>query len=226
MLRKLRVPEHASLDAIGPAAVALADGAVGLHTGILYRPAGDGTPRVLHLAFHHQLRSEPPSDGWRWVVPDLDAYDLEYVAALCRLIADNPANRDVPYAFRFIDSGIAEDGSVLVGTSDRGLTCATFVLAIFRAVGVELLALDAWSTRPADVAAQERLLEYLEGRDRAQHEAVRSQVGCRRYRAEVVAAATAAPRPVAFAIAEALGGAGRAAVDAAARADAASEGPA
>ncbi len=92
----------------------------------------------------------------------------------------------------------------------RGLTCATFVLAMFASHGIPLLQLSEWPDREEDRAWQEYIVGVLRknGADEKHVNAVNEQVkrGCARYRPEEVAAAGAAPDlPVGFAYAEELG---------------------
>lgn len=182
------------------AAVALAEGAVVLHAGLFYRST-DGY-RVLHLADHLVVRDDG-ADAWHgcWARPTtVDELDLRAVSDQAAFVA--AARPTVPYGLRYIDTKFGADGMLLRGQTECGLTCATFVLALFRLARVELLELSTWATRPEDVDAQKALVAFLEGRGASNDhvEAVRSEVGCLRYRPEEVAAATAvAPHPAAFA---------------------------
>lgn len=147
---------HKNLDKfsdINLAAVALLANDIGYHLGVIYRNNGATTTKVIHLAWHHRLKDEPTTEVWAWVPSDIDTDRLADAAALCRLIARNPAKKKAPYGFEFGDSGIDAKGAVFIGGSSVGLTCATFVLALFRRIGIELLDVSTWKQRPDDETA-------------------------------------------------------------------------
>lgn len=189
------------------AAVAVSKGGIGLHAGIVYRAADDKV-HVLHLAWHHLLKDDVrlAASSWAAATPTIDAIDLEVLAGYCATVGQQGMR--VPYALGFDQAHLDDDLQLQLGT-DRGLTCATFVLMMFARAGIPLLARETWQTRPEDVAAQQALVAFLErtaGVDPAHVAAVRQQVGCMRYRTEEVAAASAeSVRPVAFTTAEPRG---------------------
>ena len=114
----------------GRSAVVLVKGNVGLHTGIFFR-ASDQICRVLHLAWHYQLRCDDATDGWAFVAPILDPVELQVLAGFCSLLrARRPR---LPYGLRFDASQFDDDGRFVPGPGDTGLTCATFVMAISQA---------------------------------------------------------------------------------------------
>ena len=198
------------------AAVCLGKGGVDLHGGVVYR--GEDGSRVLHLAWHADLRDEAlaaPRHGFVvWVIPTLDdEYDLRAVADTAAATAESKP--EVLYSLRYADSKFS-DAVLLLGESESGLTCATFVLALYRAAGIELLRLDTWEARERDRDAQKALVRGLErdaarGKVSPEHvKAVRAEEGCMRFRPEEVAAGTALdPRPVDFSVAAPAGDAVR-----------------
>ena len=101
-----------------------------------------------------------------------------------------------------------KEPSRLLGPSQFGLTCASFVLAVFPAAGLALADYATWpSDRPGDRQWQEKIIQSLEGRaDQTHLEHPHNEIGAVRYRPEEVAAATAlAPPAVQFERAEHLG---------------------
>jgi hypothetical protein len=115
----------------------------------------------------------------------------------------------IPYAFSSPDQSFdPATGDYLLGPSRFGLTCASFVLAVFQAAGLSLADYATWpADRPGDRQWQEKIVQLLEGRADQDHvEHVRREVGAVRYRPEEVAAAMAlAPPPATFQQAEELG---------------------
>lgn len=187
--------------ALPDAAVAIAPGAE--HIGVVYRRE-DGTLRWLHLAFHHRLRDDAalPADH-RWVLSPLDPERLTLVAAMCERVVAR-VGRNMPYGFRYDATRFAADGVLLLGDDEVGLTCATFVLALFRSVGVELLRVAEWTARPDDTARHAALVALLEAHceDKAHVRAVRKEAGCVRFRPAKVAGASSERPPCGFARAE------------------------
>ena len=182
----------------------------GFHVGVLQRTGGQPV-RVVHLAFHHRLREEAASDKWGWVEADVVDDKLRLVAAFARRVHRSHQNGKVPYALRLATTRLDRQGRLFLGTSERGLTCATFVILVFREMGVELIDPDTWEQRSdervaEDNAAQIALVEMLRRENPTHAAAVALEVGCLRFRPEEVAAASAnPPRPVKFGRAEGLG---------------------
>jgi len=176
---------------------------LGYHSGILY--IENGQARVLHLAFHHMLRDELASSPFRWTQISLDLDNKIVLAALVARIANkHPA---IPYAFN--SDGVCFDkatGDLLQCPAGRGLTCATFILAVFALFGHPILEGSTWEVRPEDVTWQQAILAMLEGRSDPEHcEAVNADRNAPRYRPdEVVGGATHDDWPVPFATALAL----------------------
>lgn len=169
-----------------------------LHCGLLYKSDDDET-RLLHLAFHHRLLDEKPNEKYRWADVGLDPFNRQVFAALASLIAEgSPA---VPYGFDA--SGVCFDpstGKLIPPPLGKGLTCATFILAVFKTYGYELVDEGTWKPRADDLTWQETILSMLKEKATQDHvDAVASDVGAMRFRpAEVVGAATCEVHPVAF----------------------------
>lgn len=162
------------------------------HTGIVHG-SRDKEILLLHLAWHHRLCNEPPGDEIAWIQLQLPALRLRSIAAF-------------PYAFRYEETSFAPDGQLRLGGTEHGLTCATFVLALLRATGVELLDVSTWPTRPDDTAWHAEVLALLQrhGASPDHIARVRSEVGCARFRPqEVAGACSGGAFPTSFASARA-----------------------
>lgn len=195
---------------------------VGAHVGFVYAANDDGARRVLHQAWHYDTRDQPLSEFLAdedtptprlWIEPSLGVDDQNDLRTMAALVASRIRDQQLPYALRRADAAIQRDGRVVLGSS-LGLTCATFVTALFDAVGVPLLDEETWSERNAariaeDNAAQGRIADWLSARHPAHARRVReAEVGCTRIRAEEVAVASGmAPHPVFFADAAVQGAA-------------------
>lgn len=173
------------------------------HAGMLHR-ATEGTAYLLHLAWDQDLRNAPPSNEYAWVQLDLPPARLLSIAAMCRRIAKLHASPrgGLPYAFRYRETAFSTDGRIPLGKSEHGLTCATFILAVLRSTGIDLLRLAEWPRREGDVERHRELLDMLrrDPRVAADHlAAVAAEESCVRYRPEeVVAAASSADLPLSF----------------------------
>lgn len=162
-----------------------------LHSGILYRIEGEG-PRMLHLAFHYDLRDEEARLPYRWAQLGLDDVNRLVLSEIVSRVA-----RQRPgIAYGFDASGVcidAKSGDVIPAPPGKGLTCATFISAILAAHGYSLIDLESWPLRADDEQFQQEIIDFL-----VQHQAdpehiaaVRGSVGSKRLRPdEAVGAGT------------------------------------
>lgn len=119
---------------------------------------------------------------------------------MCRRVWMRHKQRGLRYGFRYDRSRFESTGELRLGSDEVGLTCATFLLAVFRSVGVELLRLDEWPERAEDEKRWTALLAMLEsqGVDAAHLKALRGQTNARRYRPDEVAAGSSVTPPCGF----------------------------
>jgi hypothetical protein len=125
-----------------------------------------------------------------WVEPAIPKRAITGMVAVCRLAASRRATDELPYSFRFKDSKIDPDrGEFIFGAGETGLTCATFVLAMFAGYGISLLKTDTWASRDDDSAWQKEIVSLMErlAAPAADIENARQDIGCVRYRPEEVA---------------------------------------
>ena len=183
------------------------------HLAIVYvnHEFGGRRPRWLHLAWHHEVSEEDLGDNYAWGEPALHP-DLGFVLSqICRRIAaryvDDPEG--IRYALRYVGGEFDEETGEYVCGDGVGLTCATFVMAVFASTGVKLLNREEWTLRPEDAVWQARIVEALKrhGAADAHVQVVKSEVGnCPRFRPEEVAVAGVASKlPLGFKEAEARG---------------------
>lgn len=184
------------------------------HVGILHKRMDSSDVLILHLAGPNQLDNETPGCAYLWIQPALTDEALAAIAALCRRIKKaNPVG--VPYGFsppygRFD----FETGKFLRSASGGGLTCATFVVAVFADAGHSLIEYETWpltSERVEDQNWQEGIVSYfagLEGSENAlanrEVQDMKDEIGktSRPRPEEVAGAATYDPLPASFQIAE------------------------
>ncbi|MEQ8455545.1 MAG: hypothetical protein RLO52_19540 [Sandaracinaceae bacterium] len=139
----------------------------------------------------------------------LDESLLNFLGALCREIRDGAP--ELPYGF---GNGSFDrvNGTYVQAGAPRGLTCATFVLALFAAYEIDVVDLEEWPPRREDAEWQRSILCTLKAQfpgasDRAYFAHIEADIGnCVRVRPEEVAGAASRDTfPADFATAEALG---------------------
>ncbi|PKA44039.1 hypothetical protein CWR43_06960 [Rhizobium sullae] len=89
-------PAERPFSEVDDVGVVICQGAVGWHVGLLYK-AADGEPRVLHLAFHHDLKDEVAEAPFRWAQIGLDSDNKAVLAELLSRIAFK--NPKISYGF-------------------------------------------------------------------------------------------------------------------------------
>ncbi|MEQ1571873.1 MAG: hypothetical protein ABMA64_39970 [Myxococcota bacterium] len=168
------------------------------HVGLLHR-AAPGRAAVLHLGWLDYLSMTWP---WLrlWVCPETEPEKLMTAAGYCRRIWTKFQEKGVfPYALGDFASTFDLSGRLVLAPGSRGLTCATFVMAVFRTSGVELVDEDEWPIRVDD---DRGWLQVIAGFARADHLAVlQEQVEegvARVHPHELLGACTLSPLPVDF----------------------------
>ena len=127
------------------------------HVGILYSDTNDNM-MLIHLAWHYQIKNEPISEKVNWVKSNLNDTVKKQLCAYISMIGEHPPC--IPYGFGdYIQSLNSENGQYL---KVEGMTCATFVLAIFNAQGINLIDTFNWPQREEDVQWQESIMKTLE----------------------------------------------------------------
>jgi hypothetical protein len=188
------------------------------HTGIFFRIGQSDQHEFLHLAWQCALVRTPANAEYLWVEPAIPQRRLLQVAAICDMIASANLSEGIPYSFGPPnDCFSADDCRFLLGPTYRGLTCASFVLAVFHRAGFPLVRYGSWPPPDAeDIEWQRQVVDNLENAQitnpakvtQSQIEAVRSEIGSSvRYRPEQVvgAALRRMRRPVRYRLARHFG---------------------
>jgi hypothetical protein len=197
------VQETVTVNEIASVAVAFGHSELGPHTGILVRET-DGLINFYHMPLVRApiQRSVLPKH-FLWRAPSIPVERSDLVAALCRLIAARYREVGIPYSFKYTPDMVfnLSSGQFQKGTGS-GLTCATFVLAIFQSLGTQIVHYLDWPPRPDDHKWQEKMAKWLEkqGALKKEVEAARAEIPSLRYRPdEVCAACGITPLPAKFA---------------------------
>ncbi len=165
------------------------------HVGIVYRDAALQLHK-LHFAWHRRLMDESCPRLLACSMPNFDPADELFVAAYCAKIARTAPNRAIPYNLK-IDERVSFDpatGDVVFGNGFTGLSCSTFVAAVFRSAGNNLVSVTGWPPADAeDIEVQTFYVEMLEKSRNPEHQAhghrIRSEIGTPRIRPYHVAGA-------------------------------------
>ena len=175
-----------------------------LHIGILHK-VENGSALLLHLRHHFDLKNEPPANEFRWLQIELDDINRRLVVSLCRAIAEKA--RNVSFGFTYTGIYFSDLGEYISQPTGHGLTCATFVMAVFAKLRIPLLILAGWPNRPDDPVWQAGQANYLRQRfGFLLADAVAAHIGEPRYRPEEVSAgAVSRGRPLDFVTAAAMG---------------------
>ncbi len=174
------------------------------HVGILHRESNSSNVLLLDLAWHCLLRNVSAGPDYFWVDLPIPARRAQNIAARCRQIWKRNGSSTIPYGFSHPgDCFDNATGQYLFGATRVGLTCASFVLAVFHFAGVPLIRYETWPTeRAGDREWQEHLLSLLQGSATSDHiSAIRSEIGAVRYRPLDVAGSATQTPPVEFEVA-------------------------
>lgn len=160
------------------------------HCGIAYKH--DNECIIVHLAWHHILlyESDTKFQNYCCILSQLEEHRQYAICAMCDLIKED---KDIPYGIFYQKTGFDKNGKLLLGEGEVGLTCATFVLAAFKAAKIDLIDIFTWSAREDDSIFQSKILSILSdglkcGKVSQDHfDKVKNDVGCIRFRPEEVA---------------------------------------
>lgn len=173
------------------------------HVGLLH--VQEELPWFLHLAWHLDLRNECfEQSRHAWVLLDVPPGRIRTIAAYFRRVWKRNQSRGVPYGLRYDATSFHDDGRLLLGPTEHGLTCATFVIAVLRGARINLVDVSSWPQRTDDIVWHETVVETLRKHGAAESHivAVEGEIGCARFRPlEVAGAASRGKLPAHFNVA-------------------------
>lgn len=155
------------------------------HLGLLFLEGPKEDAKFLHLARHHSLRTEIIAHGF-WIRLGLTERQIRQLAGMCAMISEHNSANAVPFSI-YYDSNrqyFDAEGNYLSSGLGEGLTCATFVMAIFETLGIPLLYTDVWPVEAEDKVWHVTIIQQMRGGSphQAHFDAVSSNIGCARYR--------------------------------------------
>lgn len=135
-----------------------------MHVGLVYRSANRGI-RFAHLAFHHTLCDDAVSNDsgywWSdcmWLADDAMRETARFMASYVESVVRTMA---IDYGMDSRDVGFDSAGQYYSLDPRRGLTCATFVAAVFQGAGCPVVRLETWERRAEDMAWRDGVLRML-----------------------------------------------------------------
>jgi hypothetical protein len=193
-------PSNRPLSQIEYSAIAIKDSNGQRHVGMIYRGGEIRELSFLHLAWHNKLTDENPDSSFFWIEIGVPRRRARQLASKCRQVS-KANGRFIPYGFSppTAEQFDEESAKFIFGPTWTGLTCASFVLAVFEFARLRLIRLESWEPRDDDVQWQRTIVLTMkahharslsENRYRTPREiedvekhiaAVESEVGCARY---------------------------------------------
>jgi len=163
------------------------------HTGLYYKLSPTEPTQLCHLAWHFRLTNEVANDAnYIWIESDLNETVKKQIVAYIDNILEAGTNTPIPYSFNdFNGSFDPNTGAFIKTAAGEGLTCATFILAIFQTMQRPLVQEATWNNRPQDIQWQARMVNLLtqHGAHPTHVTALQTSIGAIRFRPEEVAAA-------------------------------------
>ncbi len=164
----------------------------GGHIGLGYFHAKEG-PKVLHLAWHRDLKNDRIPDDlltcWGALPLPLPPLASKQVVAFVRSVAAKGPSINYGIDFVAAKGAFNTNGSYKPPRGSDGLTCATFVLEILRACSVDLLKTQTWEASEENIDWGNRVCAELAKKDPEHAGAVKQNVTGLRVRPYEVAAA-------------------------------------
>jgi hypothetical protein len=191
-------------------AIACGNNGYSLHTGLLIKV--DGDVKMLHFAWDRDLRFDADFASYDHLVwmpfgyyapgNDPDGYFNDVLIGLAHRVYSRNAT-SLRYGINYFGDYFDDNGALHQQAGTVGLTCATFLLALFRgSAGLHLLEYERWPARAEmDAELQQRAVRNMRrpGQDREQAKRIEAENVKARYLPEEVTAASARlPLPASF----------------------------
>lgn len=154
-------PQKKPYSEIANLAVAISGDEDQRHLGVLIRIEPEEDLKFIHLAFHYDLRcDEPDTNAFYVECSGLDPEEQLSFAVWVEAVRD--ANgADIPYSFAYASGNFDPGGRFIKRAEGVGLTCATFVVALFEDFAFPIVDVESWRPRPDDVGFQEKIVKLL-----------------------------------------------------------------
>ncbi len=119
------------------------------HVGLLFQ-GETGLSTLMHLRGDQEVKAGPLTADYRWTFPVLTPDEHGRVQAMAWTLHELYVEDGLPYGINPTGARLDELGLVILEEGGLGFSCASFVHAVFAAVGLPLVQLDSWRTAPAE----------------------------------------------------------------------------
>lgn len=133
------------------------------HIALIYR-ANNFKVMLLHLGWHHQLCHHEWDEKYHWLeFNGLDRELQETFADWAVMVANASPGTPIPYSVIFRpDKNFDQNGHFINLNDGSGLTCATFLLALFNDYNLPLINISDWpESRENDLKWLRKILKML-----------------------------------------------------------------
>ncbi|MDC2858641.1 hypothetical protein [Delftia sp. DT-2] len=133
------------------------------HVAIIYKRDDNGFG-LIHLGWHNYFLHQRWDEEYHWVVlPGLDIEQQELFVDWAKLVCMKEPDHPIPYSILFRPDGNFDSSGCFISSNDgSGLTCATFVLALFSDFGIPIAEHTTWPVgRENDVSWMNNILDSL-----------------------------------------------------------------
>ncbi len=133
------------------------------HVALAYK-ADNSKVMLLHLGWNHLLYHQEWPGMYQWLeVRGLDRELQETFADWAVLVANASPGTPIPYSIIFYPGqNFDVDGHFINQNDGSGLTCATFLLALFSDYNLPLVDIDSWpESRSGDLTWVRKILKML-----------------------------------------------------------------
>lgn len=119
--------------------------------------------KIGDLQSHLKTRCAPvePTENAFWFEPDIDLEDQRLLAAKIDVWLTENENK-IPYSVASPDGVLFKDDIWVGSALGQGLTCATFIVALFDELGYPFLDVSSWKLRDGDEEWAKGILELLQ----------------------------------------------------------------
>ncbi len=152
--------------ASGRVAIVVQPGRFGCHIGLAFH-GREHKLALLHLGWHRDIREEPfPRPAGLQIAAECAMPRLcsMQVTAILRCIASN--NPAIEYGFNIATRHVFDRrGRFLRSKARGGLTCATFVIEVFRAVSLRIVDENTWPADGANTAWMQAVAQLLQQKE-------------------------------------------------------------
>lgn len=145
-----------------------------LHVAALYR--FDNVLKIGELKSHLRTNRSiaEQNESSYWVAPDLSTEDQRILAAKIDAWLDKNENK-IPYSVAHLGGVVFRDDVWVGDEPGQGLTCATFIIELFKELAIPFIDIETWQHRPGDKEWSEKILSWISGSMSQEHVAAQRE---------------------------------------------------